>query len=90
MGRKRKVTFTVWVDDADDDKAIGRKVTARRIRSIALRKGEKFSEWADELGVKRSFVSDVVAGRKKTKYVRDYIEKRLGLAFWTDAKRSAA
>lgn len=90
MGRRRKVTFTVWVSDTDDDRTIGRKATARRIRSIALRRGEKFADWAQELGVSRAFISNVVAGRKQTQYVREFIEARLGTTIWPAPERTAA
>ncbi len=82
MRRKQKVTFTFYVDESDDDRSISRKVIARRIRSIALRKGELMSAWANELGVTRAFVSQVVAGRRGTQYVRNFIETRLNETFW--------
>jgi len=89
MSRKRKVTYTLYVDDRDDDKSIGRKVVARRIRSIALRKGEKMSDWADELGVSRQYISQVVNGRRRPQEIRDFIERRLGQQFWPERKKVA-
>jgi hypothetical protein len=89
MNRKRKITYTLYVDDRDDEKSIGRKVIARRIRSIALRKGEKMSDWADELGVSRQYISQVVNGRRRPQEIRDFIERRLGQSFWTERKKVA-
>ncbi|BBO74370.1 hypothetical protein DSCW_17870 [Desulfosarcina widdelii] len=89
MSRKRKITYTLYVDDRDDEKSIGRKVTARRIRSIALRKGEKMSDWADELGVSRQYISQVVNGRRRPQEIRDFIERRLGQKFWPERKKVA-
>ena len=89
MSRKRKITYTLYVDDRDDEKSIGRKVVARRIRSIALRKGEKMSDWADELGVSRQYISQVVNGRRRPQEIRDFIERRLGQTFWPERKKVA-
>ncbi|BBO73429.1 hypothetical protein DSCW_08460 [Desulfosarcina widdelii] len=89
MSRKRKITYTLYVDDRDDEKSIGRKVIARRIRSIALRKGEKMSDWADELGVSRQYISQVVNGRRRPQEIQDFIERRLGQKFWPERKKVA-
>jgi hypothetical protein len=89
MSRKRKITYTLYVDDRDDEKSIGRKVIARRIRSIALRKGEKMSDWADELGVSRQYISQVVNGRRRPQEIREFIERRLGQSFWLERKKVA-
>ncbi len=79
---KRKVTFTIFVDEKDDRKAVGRKIIARRIRATAIRKGEKMAEWADHLNVSPQYISQVVNGRRKAKEIREFIESRLGERFW--------
>lgn len=89
MRRKRKVTYTLYIDDRDDEKSIGRKLTARRIRSIALRKGERMADWAVDLGVSRQYISQVVTGKRRPQEIRDYIEKRLGQTFWPERKKVA-
>lgn len=89
MSRKRKVTYTLYVDEGDDEKSIGRKLIARRIRSVAIRKGEKMSDWADALGVSRQYISQVVTGKRRSKDIRDFIEKRLGQTFWPERKKVA-
>ncbi|BBO74440.1 hypothetical protein DSCW_18570 [Desulfosarcina widdelii] len=84
MTRRRKITYTLYIDENDNSKTVGRKLTARRIRSIALAKGEKMSEWADELGVSRQYISQVVNGKRTPKKVRNFIEARLGQTFWSE------
>ena len=83
MGR-RKVTYTLYEDDDISGNTVDRKLIARRIRSIAIRKGEKFSDWAAELGVNKSYISNIVAGRQQAAHVRAFIEERLGQKFWSD------
>jgi hypothetical protein len=89
MRRKRKVTYTIYVDERDDAQSIGRKLTARRIRAISIRKGERMSDWADDLGVTRQYISQVVNGKRRAQDIRGYIEKRLGQTFWPERKEVA-
>lgn len=90
MKRKRKITYTLFVDDRDDNGSIERKLTARLIRSIAVRKGENMADWARELGVTRQYISQVVSGRRRPAEIRAFIERRLGQTFWQKTQRKAS
>lgn len=83
MSRKRKVTYTLYIEDGDDRHTVDRKLIARRIRSIAIQKNEKMADWADHFGVSRQYISQVVHGQRRPKEIRDFIEERLGERFWS-------
>ena len=78
MSQESKVVRTLYIEE--------REKIARRIRSVAYAQGEVMAEWANELGVSRQYISQVVNGRRQPDDIRKFIEDRLGERFWSDRK----
>ena len=84
MSKKKKITYTLYIEDKDGPDAIRKKVVGRRIRIAAIMTDENPAQWARDLKVSRQFIDQVIWGRRTTAYVREFIEKRLGEKIWDD------
>lgn len=80
--KKKKITYTLYVDERETPENIKANLISRRIKTIAVMQGETMVQWARELGVTRQAIYHVIEGRSKSSRIRVYIEKRLGQEFW--------
>lgn len=84
MTKKKKVTYTLYIENGEGLDAVRNQIVGRRIRIAAIIKGENPAQWARELKVSRQFIDQVIWGWRRTAYVREFIEERLGEKFWDD------
>ena len=82
--KKSKVTYTLYVSELETSDAISQKLSAKRIKILAMMMDENLAEWARQLGVSRQAVYQVVEGQRRNPRIRKIIEQRLGVKIWVE------
>ena len=82
--KKSKVTYTLHVSESETPDGIEQKLSAKRIKVLAMMMDENMSEWARLLGISRQAVYQVVEGQRRNPGIREFIEQRLGVRIWVE------
>jgi len=86
MNTARKVTCTFEIGGDLTPEEVGeeaaKRVRAIRIKTAMLQRSHSAAMYGRELGTVRSHITMVINGDRKSKRVRTYIEKRLGMELW--------
>jgi len=82
--KKSKVTYTLYVSELETSDAISQKLSAKRIKILAMMMDENLAEWARQLGVSRQAVYQVVEGQRRNPRIRKFIEQRLSMKIWVE------
>ena len=82
--KKSKVTYTLYVSELETSDAISQKLSAKRIKILAMMMDENLAEWARQLGVSRQAVYQVVEGQRRNPRILKIIEQRLGVKIWVE------
>ena len=82
--KKSKVTYTLDVNESETPDGIEQKLSAKRIKVLAIMMDENMAEWGRQLGISRQAVYQVVEGQRRNPRIRKIIEKRLGVKIWVE------
>jgi len=82
--KKSKVTYTLHVNESETPDRILQKLSAKRIKILAMMMDENMAEWARQLGVSRQAIYQVVEGQRRNPRIRKIIEQRLGVKIWVE------
>lgn len=89
MGKRlhSKITCVFEIEGEASPEQVGaeaeRRMRAIKIKTAMLQRGHTAAMYARELGVVRHYITNVINGVQKTPRIRKYIEKRLGMKFWS-------
>lgn len=66
-----------------EKKEISKEQIAKGIKGLCAIRGEKMAHWASELGVSRTAVYHVIAGRSESRRIKKWLEEHLKFRFWS-------